>query len=53
MRTKLELNEIEELSLLVNRAKQNNKGTSYEALYETIYQKLLKMFDEEHNATNE
>ena len=47
METKLELNEIETLSLLASRAVSENKGTAYEKLYRTIHHKLVQMFDEE------
>ena len=46
--TKLELNEIETLSLLASNAMHENKGTAHEGLYKTIHHKLVQMFDEEY-----
>ena len=46
-RTKLELNEIETLTLLV-RAKAAEPGL-FQGLYKNILSKLNKMFDEEYS----
>lgn len=53
MKTKLELNEIEALSLLASHAIAENKGTESETLYRTIHHKLVQMFDEEWKRTQQ
>ena len=47
---KLELNEIEALYHLANKAVDEHKGSPFEALYKTIRGKLVKMFEEEYKS---
>lgn len=44
---KLELNEIETLTLLADKAITQYSGTTYETLYRTIHKKLVELFDKE------